>query len=140
YLAEDAPRLLRVLRWVAGAYAYLWLLTDEFPSSEPIAAVTVEIDAGGAPTVGSALARLVYSIPALLLLAILSFAASFLWLIAALWILAVKRVPAGIADFFALTLGYQLRLVAYHLSLVDRYPALHDAAQAHAPSQPTAAA
>ena len=108
YLAESAPRIARVLGWLAGAYAYLWLLTDELPSTaaqaERPAPVTLEIDAGGAPTIGSALLRLVYSLPALLLLSILSFAATILWLVAAIWILVAQRTPAGLSDFFALTL------------------------------------
>ncbi len=129
FLAESAPPIVRALRWLAGAYAYLWLFTDEFPSTEPAPGapaprVALEIDAGGVPTPGSALLRLLYSLPALLLLALLSFAATFLWVVAAIWILVAQRAPAGLADFFALTLRYQFRLVAYHLSLTDRYPSL----------------
>lgn len=120
FLAESAPPFSRALRWLAGAYAYLWLLTDDFPST----GVTLEIEPGGAPTPGSALLRLVYSLPALVLLAILSFAASILWIVAAIWILVAQRTPSGLTDFFALTLRYQFRLVAYHLSLTDRYPSL----------------
>ncbi len=140
YLAEDGPRLLRALRWVAGAYAYLWLLTDEFPTTQAAGAVELEVATGGAPTPGSALLRLVYSLPALVLLAILSFAAGVLWIVAALWILVAQRTPAALADFFALVLAYQFRLVAYHLSLVDRDPSLEGTAASSAPSQPTAAA
>ena len=128
YLAEDGARLVRALRWLAGAYGYLWLLTDELPGSEAPAAVELAVAPGGAPTAGSALLRLVYSLPAVLLLGVLSFAAGILWIVAAVWILVVERAPAGLADFFATVLGYQLRLAAYHLSLVDRYPSLRDAA------------
>lgn len=128
YLAESGPRIARLLRWLAGAYAYLWLLTDAVPSTEPNeerpSPVALEIEFGGAPTVGSALLRIVYSLPALILLSILSFAATILWIVAAIWILVAQRTPAGLADFFALTLRYQFRLIAYHLSLVDRYPSL----------------
>lgn len=120
YLAESAPPVTRGLRWLAGAYAYLWLLTDEVPSTQ----VALELEPGGAPTPGSALLRLVYSLPALVLLALLSFAASVLWIVAALFILVAQRAPAGLSDFFAMTLRYQFRLAAYHLSLTDRYPSL----------------
>ena len=128
YLADDAPRLSRALAWLAGAYGYLWLLTDELPSTEPPAAVELALVPGGAPTAGSALLRLVYSLPALLWLAILSFAAGVLWIVAAVWVLVFERAPAGLAELLATVLGYQFRLVAYHLSLVDRYPSLRDAA------------
>src|SRR5262245_4965463 len=43
YLSNDAPRLARVLRWLAGAYAYLWLLTDAPPSTEPMGIVDLEV-------------------------------------------------------------------------------------------------
>jgi hypothetical protein len=123
YFAEDAPRIVRVLRWLAAAYAYLWLLTDTFPTSEG-SSVELEVETGGTPTAGSALLRLLSSVPALLLLAVLSLAAGFLWLIGALALLAQNRVPTAIADFLELTLRYQFRFIAYHLSLVERYPSL----------------
>jgi hypothetical protein len=121
YLDDDAPGYVRALRWLAGAYAYLWLLTDAFPTGEH-GTVELAVEPGGTPTVKSALLRLIYSLPALLVLAVLSFAGSFLWIIAALVVLVRGRTPGPIADFFALTLRFQFRLIAYHLSLVDRYP------------------
>lgn len=127
YLAEDGPRIVRVLRWLASAYAYLWLLTDAFPTGESPGPAELEVEPAGHPTEGSALLKLLYSLPALLLLAVLTFALGFVWLIGALWILAAKRMPAALDDFMALTLRYQLRLAAYHLSLVDRYPSFEEA-------------
>lgn len=127
YLAEDAPRMVRILGWIAGAYAYLWLLTDTFPTREAIGPVELKVDVNGSPTTSSALLRLLVSLPALLLLVVLSIAAAFLWLIGALVILVRQRIPAAIADFLALTLRYQFRLVAYHLSLVSNYPSFEEA-------------
>jgi Domain of unknown function (DUF4389) len=124
YLSEDAPRIARGLRWLAAAYAYLWLLTDDFPMSNPGRRVTLEIDAGGIPTIASALARAIASLPALVFLAVLSAAAGLLWLVGAVSILAVQRIPKGVSDFLALTLCYQFRLLAYHSSIVDRYPSV----------------
>jgi hypothetical protein len=132
YLAEDAPAILRVLRWLAGAYAYLWLLTDTLPVSEGRSRpVELHVELEGTPTPKSALLRLVYSLPALLLLALLSMAASLLWAIAALVILVRARPSVTLAGFFALTLRYQFRLFAYHLSLVERYPSLAQEWVAH---------
>ena len=122
YLAEDAPRMVRILRWIVAAYAYLWLLTDTFPTREANGPVELKVDVSGSPTTRSALLRLLLSLPALLLLVVLSIAAGFLWLIGALVILVRQRIPAAIADFLALTLRYQFRLIAYHLSLVHAYP------------------
>lgn len=126
YFAEDAPKIARVLRWLASAYAYLWLLTDELPTAEG-GTVTLEVDVGGKPTPASALLRLVTSIPALLLLTLMSFAAGVLWIIEAIVILLRARPSVAIGDFLALTLRYQFRLIAYHVSLVDRYPSLESA-------------
>lgn len=126
YFAEDAPKITRALRWLASAYAYLWLLTDAYPKAEG-GPVVLQIEVGGKPTAASALLRLLTSIPAVLLLALMSFAAGVLWLIEAIVILVRARPSVTIGDFLALTLRYQFRLIAYHLSLVDRYPSLESA-------------
>jgi len=127
YLAEDAPKIVRILGWIASAYGYLWLLTDTFPTGEAKAPVELKVDVSGSPATSSALLRLLVNLPALLLLVVLSIAAGFLWLIGALVILVRQRVPAAIANFLALTLRYQFRLVAYHLSLVSDYPSFEEA-------------
>lgn len=123
YVVEDAPAITRALRWLAAAYGYLWLLTDELPSTSSASPVTLEIDASGSPTATSALLRLVQSLPALLLLILFSSIAGFLWIFAALSVLVSQRVPPALGEFLTATLRYQFRLIAYHLSLVERYPA-----------------
>jgi hypothetical protein len=133
YLGQDAGGMLGVLRWFAGAYAYLWLLTDSLPTSEASGPVVLTVEVGGKPTVSSAFWRLVTSLPAILLLAILSMAAALLWIAGAVAILFTGRVPAAITDFISMKLRYQFRLIAYHLSLVDAYPALADSRLLHAP-------
>lgn len=129
YLAEDAPRVARGLRWIVTAYAYLWFLSNELPTAEA-SPVHIQIEPGGTPTVASALLRLVYSVPAFLLVAVLSLAAALVWIVAAAVALVTERMPAVLADFLALTLRVQLRFAAYHLSLVDRYPSLEGSAVA----------
>jgi hypothetical protein len=124
YFSEDGPGVLRALRWIAAAYAYLWLLTDAPPTSEGRHPVELRVETGGVPTPSSALFRLLSSLPAVLVLAVLAIVASIFWPIGAVAILVSRRVPPAIADFLALTLRYQFRLFAYHLSLVDRYPSL----------------
>ena len=127
YLAEDAPPIVRALRWLAGAYAYLWQLTDALPTGDEGGPVTLQVETGGTPTPVSALLRLLYSLPALVLLGILSMAAAILWIVGAIAILGWQRLPSPLAEFLTLTLRYQFRLVAYHLSLVARYPTLEQA-------------
>jgi hypothetical protein len=126
YLANEGPRLLRVLRWLAGAYGYVWLLTDATPSMEPGGPVQLELELrfGRAPTATSALLRVVYSLPALLVLAVLSMVACLLWVIGALSVLVSERVPSWVASFLEMTLRYQFRLFAYHLALTSAYPSL----------------
>jgi hypothetical protein len=131
YLEEDGQTLVRMLRWVGRAYAYLWLLTDDTPSTEPEGAVKLELVPTGAPTIGSALARVLYSLPALVLLMLLSIPGYVLWAIGALWLLIAGRVPEPVSSYLEMVLRYQLRLFAYHLSLTDRYPSL--SAGPHAP-------
>jgi hypothetical protein len=75
----------------------------------------------------------VNSLPALLVLAVLSIAASLLWVVGAIAILVRRRLPHAIGSFLALTLRYQFRLVAYHLSLVERYPSFEEAPLAPIP-------
>jgi hypothetical protein len=131
YLAEDAPRITRALRWLASALAYLSLLTDAPPAAEP-GPVELVIEPVGAPTAASALLRLVTSLPALLLVVVLSIVAWVFWIVGAVCILVSRNLPGVIRDFLTLTLRSQLRLLAYHLSLVDAYPSLHDDRVAHA--------
>jgi hypothetical protein len=133
YLAEDAPRVARGLRWLAGALAYLSLLTDAPPAAAP-GPVELGIEPTGRPTVGSALLRLVTSLPALLLVALIQIVAMVCWIVGALCILVVARLPSALADFLTLALRLELRLMAYHLSLVDAYPALAEDAVVHAPT------
>jgi hypothetical protein len=125
YLSENAPRVVRVLRWFASAYGYLWLLTNDLPTSEG-SHVDLQIAIGGTPTVASSLLRILTSLPALLLVVVLSLAAALAWLVGAAFVLAAERMPTMLADFLTLTLRVQFRMVAYHLSLVERYPSLEE--------------
>jgi hypothetical protein len=135
YLADDAPRITRVLSWLAAIYAYLWLLTDQWQWEWPTAEahpVELAVVPEGEPTAGSALARLVYSIPALVLLTLASIVAGFLWLIGMISILVSRRVPEFVTDFLTMVLAYRFRFVAYHLSLVHAYPSFAEPLVTHA--------
>lgn len=131
YLEEVAPVAVRVLKWFAGAYAYLWLLTDEAPTPEPGAHVELEVEPCGMPTPKLALQRLLTSVPAALFLLVLSIVAGLLWVLGAFAILLFGRVPQFVTGFIAMTLCYQFRLAAYHLSLVDQYPSLEQTGGSH---------
>lgn len=118
---------------IAAAYAYLWLLTDELRLRPPSPDAALEIEPRPTASASAAMLRLLTSIPAVLLLIVLSVVAGVLWIIGAIAILIAQRLPPAIADLIALTLRYQFRLFAYHLSLVDAYPSLEPDEVPHAP-------
>ena len=99
YLAEDGPRVTGWLRWIVAFYAYLGILTDRFPTEKPEEIVRFEVQAGGTPTVGSALLRLIYSIPSALVLSILAIASAVIWIIAAVMVLVQENYPDGLYNF-----------------------------------------
>lgn len=112
-------RLVGALRWLLGAYAYLGLLTDRFPTSADAAGVRYEVDRGGAPTVGSALLRLVTSIPAALFLWLLTIVGGIVWLIGVVSILATESLPGFVIDFQRGLVRMFARFLAHHASLVE---------------------
>ena len=131
YVTEASQPIVKVLRWFASAYGYLWMLTDVLPTTQG-GPVELHVRPEGQPTMGSALLRLITSLPALLLLALLSALAGLLWIVAAVVVLVRERMPDAIARFIALVLRFQFRLVAYHLSIVDQYPSLQEGTLVHA--------
>ena len=122
YLAEDGPRVTGWLRWIIAFYAYLGILTDRFPTEKPAEIVRFEVQTGGTPTVGSALLRLIYSIPSAIVLSVLSIVSAVIWLIAAVMVLIQENYPEGLYDFQRGILRWEARLLGYHASLVEQYP------------------
>ena len=122
YLAEDGPRVTGWLRWIVAFYAYLGILTDRFPSEKPEEIVRFEVQTGGTPTVGSALLRLIYSIPSAFVLSILSIASAVIWIIAAVMVLVQENYADGLYNFQRGILRWEARLLGYHASLVEQYP------------------
>jgi len=122
FIAEDGPRIKGWLRWIVALYAYLYMLTDRFPSSSAEEDIKFDLQPGGAPTVGSALLRLIYSIPSALVAGALVWVASVIWLIASVMVLMQETYPDGLYDFQRGVVRWQARLLAYHASLVGEYP------------------
>src|SRR3989304_248779 len=122
YLEEDGPRLAGWLRWVLACYAYLGILTDRFPTEKPEEIVRFEVRTGGSPTVGSALLRLIYSIPSAIVISILGIASAVIWVIAAVMVLVQESYPEGLYNFQRGVLRWEARLLGYHASLVEEYP------------------
>lgn len=121
YLDENGPAVTRVLNWILDLAAYLALLTDELPGGSGHA-VRFQVERSGSPTVGSALLRILWAIPSLIVLAILSFVGAIVWLIAAVSVLVDERYGEGLWRFLAGLVRWEAHLLAYLASLVDDYP------------------
>ena len=130
YLREVAPALSRVLTWVIGFHAYMLMVIDR-PEVAGSSTVRVAIHAGGRPGIGTALLRLLASLPAALLLAVLLVPASLFAVIGVVTILIARTQLEPLLRFQRAVVCYAGRLAAYHASLVDAYPSFtmeHDGA------------
>jgi hypothetical protein len=121
YLEETAPSIQRLLRWLLSLMAYMVFLTDRFPTGGETL-VSYEVTPGGAPTVQSALWRLLASLPEALVLALLGVVSTVLALLSALQVLFVESVPETYLGFQRAVIRWQGRLFAYHASLVEVMP------------------
>jgi hypothetical protein len=121
YLDEDGPMLTRVFTWILGMIAYLAMLTDRLPTRDE-QPVRFEVERSGSPTVGSTLLRILYSIPSLVVLAILVFVGAFVWLLAVVLVLVNERYPESAWRFLCSLVRWEAYLFAYLASLTDRYP------------------
>jgi len=121
YVNDFAPQLWRVLAWLLQLSAYMSMLVDRFPTADE-GNVQVNIRITGRPTIGSALLRLVTSIPSGLVLCVLGAISALLWLVGAVLVLLGGPMPPSILAYQRGLLRWQTRLVAYHASLVDEYP------------------
>jgi len=92
YLDEDGSTLVRALNWILDLVAYLALLTDELPGRGEHPA-GFQVERSGSPTVGSALLRILYAIPSLIVLAILTFVGAIAWVIALVFVLVDENYP-----------------------------------------------
>ena len=121
YLREVAPPLSRVLAWMIRFHAYMLMVIDR-PEVAGSSTVRVEIHAGGRPGIGTAILRLLTSLPAALVLAVLLVPASLFAVIGVVTILVARTQPEPLLRFQRAVICYAGRLGAYHASLVDAYP------------------
>jgi Domain of unknown function (DUF4389) len=136
YLDEDGPTITRVLRWIVAVVAYLALLTDRLPGAgeQP---VRFEVDRSGSPTTGSALLRILYAIPSLIVFAILAFVGAIVWVIAAIFVLVHERYPESLWRFLLGLVRWEACLLAHLSSLVDCYPPFALETASMAPAAPS---
>ena len=135
YLAEKGGPVLMLLRWYFAIYSYLLLLTDRFPTENPEQLVAFDVTPGGTPSVGSALLRLIYSIPSAIVVGLLGILGFVVVVIAVISVLIQEQYPEGLYNFQLGIMRWQARLMGYHASLVSDYPpfALDTGPQASTP-------
>ena len=121
YLSEDGPTVVRALHWVVDLVAYIALLTDRLPSRNEHV-VRFDIERSGSPTTRSALLRIVYAIPSVIVLAILTWLGTIVWSFAMVAVFVRGSYPESWWHFLRGIVGWDARLVAYLASLVDGYP------------------
>jgi hypothetical protein len=121
YLDENCPTMTRVLNWILDLVAYLALLTDELPGRREHP-VRFQVERSGSPTTGSALLRILYAIPSMIVLAILTFVGAIVWVIAVVLVLVNESYPDSMWRFLLGLVRWEACLLAYLASLVDRYP------------------
>jgi Domain of unknown function (DUF4389) len=113
------------LRWATRFYAYLFLLTDEYPPFEfADADYPVRLRAQPGPLNRLAvLFRIILVIPAWIVSVVLAYGLSFLvmfvtWLI----VLIAGRMPRPLHEALAAAVRYQARVSGYFLMLTAQYP------------------
>jgi hypothetical protein len=116
-------KLWRVLDWLLRLSGFMLMIVDRFPTDdEEDDDLRIAVRFTGKPTVGSALGRLVTSFPSGIVLVVLWFVSSILWVVGALVVLVAGWMPQPILGYQRAILRWQARLVAYHASLVAEYP------------------
>lgn len=121
YETRVGPAVWRALRWLLELGAYMMLVTDRFPTADGDR-VHIELQHTAKPRLGSALARIVTSLPSACILCVLGFVSSILCAVAIVIVLVGATMPEWILAYQRGVLRWEARLAAYHASLVDEYP------------------
>jgi len=121
YLDENGAALTRVLNWIIDLVAYVALLTDELPGQGEHPA-RLRVERSGSPTVGSALMRIVYAIPSLLVLGILTCVGAVVWTIGVVLVLVAGNYPESLWRFQLGLVRWMAWVFAYLAALIDGYP------------------
>lgn len=121
YLSEEGRRITGVLRWLAAIEAWAWLALERLPTERAEETVSLRVTAGGDPTAGSALWRVLTGLPSLVVLWLLAVVGALVGLWAALSILVSERVGELTHRYLAGLVRWTVRLLAYQASLVDAY-------------------
>lgn len=124
FIAHDAPRVVRVLRWFAAVSAWVGLVSENLPGKDPGEHVHLDVEAPRSrdTSASSAIIRVITGLPSALILAFLCWIGVFVWLWAAITILVQERIGQGAFRYLVGLQRWSVRLLAYQASLVDDYP------------------
>jgi Domain of unknown function (DUF4389) len=137
YLDEEGSTVTRILGLIVELAAYLALVTDRLPG-EGAQSVSFRVERSSPPTLGAALLRIVNVIPSLIVLAILTFIGSIVWVIAVVGVLVNERYPERMWRFLLGLVRWEGFVLAYLASLVDRYPPFTLQTASVSPAAPSA--
>jgi hypothetical protein len=118
----DRDALASVIDWTVSFYAYLLFVSDRFPSPAGENATRLVIGPSGTPRVGSALARLLMTLPHAIVLCVLGFCAGLVAFAMAVAVLVSETCPEALRTFQRDVVAWVGRVLAYHTSLVEAYP------------------
>lgn len=131
------------LRFQTRVYAYLHLLTDEYPpfSGDPARSYPVDMHIGPPLATYDRLKagfRLILAIPVAIIAYAMQIVASVGALIAWFAIVILGRQPQGLQDMINLGLSYQLRAYAYYALMTEDWPAFTDDSSSRVEPGPSA--
>jgi hypothetical protein len=119
---DDRDSLASVIDWAVSFYAYLLFVSDRFPSPSGDNATRLVVRPSGTPRVGSALARLLMTLPHAIVLCVLGFCAGIVAFAIAVAVLVSETCPEALRTFQRDVIAWVGRALAYHASLVEAYP------------------
>jgi len=122
YFDEDAPKVLRLLRWLAAVSGWAGLIAEHLPTGAPDESIRIAVAGRPHATASLALLRLLTGIPSALVLGLLCVLGGFVWVWAAFSILFFERVGPHAFRYLVGLQRWSVRLLAYQASLVDPYP------------------
>jgi hypothetical protein len=119
---DDTRRFTAVIDWAVSFYAYFLFVIDTFPFRKEDRGAWLSVQVDGSPRVGSAVARLLTTLPHAIVLFVLGFASGIVSVVIAISVLTTGKCPDGLHTFQRDVVAYIGRVLAYHASLVDIYP------------------
>jgi hypothetical protein len=123
YLRADGGAIVKLLHWVASVCAWVGFVTDRLPARDASETVSFTVEeTSPRATVGSAALRVLTGLPSAIVLAVLCWVGTLVWLWAALSTLVAERVGPGAFHYLAGLQRWSVRLLAYQACLVDAYP------------------